>query len=105
MIDFDIYVYEKRLRLVIADSPERKRWSSIGVRRLVRDSKLSQTPVSNAIKGKPAPPGRPGEHQTDRSLDPDPAIIRRLLCEPTDPPLTAILLGVIGNEHVFGAKL
>jgi hypothetical protein len=51
-VDSDIYVYEK----VIADPSERKRWSDIGVRRLIRESKLSQTPVSNAIKGKPVRP-------------------------------------------------
>lgn len=56
MIDSDIFVYEKRMKLVIADPSERKRWSDIGVRRLIRDSKLSQTPVSNTIKGKPVRP-------------------------------------------------
>jgi hypothetical protein len=53
MIDSDIYVYEKRTRLVVANPSERKRWSDIGVRRLIRESKLSQAPVSNAIKGRP----------------------------------------------------
>jgi hypothetical protein len=53
MIDSDIFIYEKRTKLVIADPSERKRWSAIGVRRLIRGSKLSQAPVSNAIKGKP----------------------------------------------------
>jgi hypothetical protein len=56
MIDSDILVYEKRMRLVIADPAERKRWSVIGVRRLIRESKLSQASVSNAIKGKPVRP-------------------------------------------------
>jgi hypothetical protein len=53
MIDSDVFTYEKRTRLVIADPSERKKWSGIGVRKLIRESKLSQTPVSNAIKGKP----------------------------------------------------
>jgi hypothetical protein len=53
MIDSDVYVYEKRTKLVIADVSERKRWSAIGVRRLIRESNLSQEPVSRAIKGKP----------------------------------------------------
>lgn len=52
MIDSDIFIYEKRTRLVIADPAERKRWSDIGVRRLMRESKLSQSPVSKAIMGK-----------------------------------------------------
>jgi hypothetical protein len=53
MIDSDIYVYEKRTKLVIAALSERKKWSAIGVRRLIRESKLSQAPVSNALKGRP----------------------------------------------------
>jgi hypothetical protein len=53
MIDSDVYVYEKRKKLVIAALSERKRWSAIGVRRLIRESQLSQAPVSNALKGKP----------------------------------------------------
>jgi hypothetical protein len=53
MIDSDVFVYEKRTKLVIADLPERKRWSAIGVRRLMRECKLSQAPVSKAIKGEP----------------------------------------------------
>jgi hypothetical protein len=53
MIDSDIYVYEKRTRLVIADPLEMKRWAAIGLRRLIRESKLSQAPVSNSLKGKP----------------------------------------------------
>jgi len=53
MLDSQVYVYEKQRKTVIADASERKSWYAIGVRRLMRDSKLSQAPVSNAIKGKP----------------------------------------------------
>jgi len=56
MIDSDIFIFEKRTKLVVADLSERKSWVAIGVRRLIRESKLSQTPVSNAIKGKPVRP-------------------------------------------------
>jgi hypothetical protein len=56
MVDSDIFIYEKRMKLVIADSSERKKWSAIGLRRLIRESKLSQAPVSNALKGKPVRP-------------------------------------------------
>jgi hypothetical protein len=52
MIDPTIQVFEKRTKLVIADPSERKRWSALGLRRLMRESKLSQPPVSNALKGK-----------------------------------------------------
>jgi hypothetical protein len=53
MLDSQVYVYEKKRRTVVADALERKTWSAIGVRRLMRESKLSQAAVSNAIKGKP----------------------------------------------------
>jgi hypothetical protein len=53
MLDFGIHVYEKQRKLVVAEASERKKWSVIGLRRLMRESKLSQEPVSMAIKGKP----------------------------------------------------
>jgi hypothetical protein len=53
MLDFGIHVYEKQGRMVVADASERKKWSDIGLRRLMRESNLSQEPVSKAIKGKP----------------------------------------------------
>jgi hypothetical protein len=52
MIDSDIYTYEKRTKLVIADPAERKRFVAIGLRRLARESNLSLAPVGKAIKGK-----------------------------------------------------
>ena len=51
MIDSDIFIYEKRQRLVIADPAERKRFAAIGLRRLARESKLSLAPVGKVIKG------------------------------------------------------
>jgi hypothetical protein len=53
MLDFGIHVYEKQRKMVVADASERKKWFVIGLRRLMRESKLSQESVSNAIKGKP----------------------------------------------------
>jgi hypothetical protein len=53
MIDSDIFIFEKRTKLVIADSSERKKWRAIGLRRLMRESKLTQAPVSNVLRGKP----------------------------------------------------
>jgi hypothetical protein len=52
MVDSDIYTYEKRTKLVIADPSDRKKWKAIGLRRLKRETNLSLTPVSNVIKGK-----------------------------------------------------
>jgi hypothetical protein len=50
MIDSDIFIYEKRTKLVIADPSERKKGAAIGPRKLMRESKLSQAPISNAIR-------------------------------------------------------
>ena len=47
------FIFEKRTKLVIADSSERKKWRAIGLRRLMRESKLTQAPVSNVLRGKP----------------------------------------------------
>jgi hypothetical protein len=47
MVDSDIYIYE-RTKLVIADPSEREKWSALGVRRLIRESNLSQAPVEDA---------------------------------------------------------
>lgn len=52
MIDSDIFIYEKRQRLVIADPSERKKLAAVGLRRLARESKLSLAPVGKVIKGK-----------------------------------------------------
>jgi hypothetical protein len=52
MVDSDINIYENRTKLVIADLWERKKWKAIGLRRLTRETNLSLTPVSNALKGK-----------------------------------------------------
>jgi hypothetical protein len=40
MIDSDIFVYEKRTKLVIANEADRKRWRKLGVRHLIRKSGL-----------------------------------------------------------------
>jgi len=53
MVDSSIYTYEKLARMVVADVEERKSLAAIGIRRLMRESKLSQAPVSKAVKGQP----------------------------------------------------
>jgi hypothetical protein len=52
MIDSDVYTYEKRTKLVVANPSERTRFAAIGLRRLARESNLSLAPVGKAIKGK-----------------------------------------------------
>jgi hypothetical protein len=53
MVDSDVFVYENRSRLVVADISERNSWKTIGFRRLMRECKLSQAPISKAIDGEP----------------------------------------------------
>jgi hypothetical protein len=53
MVDSSICTYEKLARMVVADVEERKNLAAIGIRRLMRESKLSQVPVSKAVKGQP----------------------------------------------------
>jgi hypothetical protein len=56
MIDSDIFIFEKRRKLVVADPSERKKLKVLGLRRLVRETKLTQAPVSNVLRGKPVRP-------------------------------------------------
>jgi hypothetical protein len=53
MIDSSVLTYEKLTKMVVVDVAERKRLAAIGIRPLKRESKLSQAPISNAIKGVP----------------------------------------------------
>ncbi len=53
MLDFEVQVYDKDKRTVIANDSLRKRWSAIGVRRLMRESGLSQKPVYRILAGNP----------------------------------------------------
>jgi hypothetical protein len=53
MVDSDVFVYENRSKLVVANASERESWEKIGLRRLMRECKLSQAPISKAIKGTP----------------------------------------------------
>lgn len=53
MIDSSVYTYEKLTKMVVIDAPERKRLKALGIRPLKRESKLSQAPIANAIRGIP----------------------------------------------------
>jgi hypothetical protein len=50
MIDSNVFVYAKRKNVVVADRFERKKWEDIGIRKLMRESGLSQAPISKAIQ-------------------------------------------------------
>jgi hypothetical protein len=52
MMDFDIQVYGPSGKLVAADPSDRKKWASIGVRRWMRVTKLTQKTVYAIISGK-----------------------------------------------------
>jgi hypothetical protein len=70
IIDSDIYVHEKRTKLVVAAVSERNRLAAIGLRRLMRECKLSQAPISKAIKGEPIyTPSNPHDHPASGSQD------------------------------------
>ena len=48
-----LLIYEKPGNMCAADPFDRKRWSKLGVRRLMRASGLSQTTVYKILKGEP----------------------------------------------------
>ena len=53
MLDFKLKEYGKRQNLFVADVANRNKWSKIGVRELMRRSKLSQKTVYAIVDGKP----------------------------------------------------
>jgi hypothetical protein len=53
MLDPNTEVYATGKKLHIADSADRKRWSAMGIRQLIRQSGLSQTTVYKILEGKP----------------------------------------------------
>jgi hypothetical protein len=52
MLDFYIQVYGPSGKFVVADPSDRKKWASIGVRRWMRETKLSQKAVCAILSGK-----------------------------------------------------
>jgi hypothetical protein len=53
MIDPNLLIYEKSGNMCVADPFDRKRWSKIGVRRLIRESGFSPTTVYKILEGEP----------------------------------------------------
>jgi hypothetical protein len=56
MLDPSILIYEKLGKMCVADPSERRRWSKIGVRKLIRISELSPTTVYKILEGEPVRP-------------------------------------------------
>ena len=53
MLEPGIHVLESKSKMCVADASERKRWSKIGIRKLMRDSGFSQTTVYQILEGEP----------------------------------------------------
>jgi hypothetical protein len=53
MIDQNVLLYETPGKMCVAEPSERKRWSRIGVRWLIRESGFSPTTVYKILEGKP----------------------------------------------------
>jgi hypothetical protein len=53
MIDFAVWEYTNKRKMVLADISERRKWRKLGVRRLQRESGLSQKVVYTILTGKP----------------------------------------------------
>ena len=56
MLDFGVHVYENQEKLVVADAADRNRWRKVGVRELIRKSRLSQRAVYAILDGTPVRP-------------------------------------------------
>jgi hypothetical protein len=52
MMDFDVQIYGPSGKLVVADPSDRKKWASVGVRRWMRVTKLTQKTVYAILSGK-----------------------------------------------------
>jgi hypothetical protein len=53
MIDPKLLVYELQSKMSVAEPSERQNWSTLGIRRLMRQSGLSQKTVYSILAGKP----------------------------------------------------
>ena len=52
MLDPKIQIFGSSGKLVVADESERQEWSKIGIRRLMRATKLTQLPIYSILAGK-----------------------------------------------------
>ena len=53
ILDFKVREFGNESKMVIADSSDRKKWRKLGVRHLMRKSRLSQTTVYAILDGEP----------------------------------------------------
>jgi len=53
LVDYKVTEFRKRSKLVVAEAADRKRWEKIGVRPLMRKSRLAQKAIYAILEGKP----------------------------------------------------
>ena len=53
LLDFEVWEYRKKKKMVVADISDRKRWREAGVRYCTRKSGLSPNTVSDILNGVP----------------------------------------------------
>jgi hypothetical protein len=53
LLDFKLKEYRKAAKMLVAEASDRRRWKKIGVRKLIRKSRLSQKAVYAIINGEP----------------------------------------------------
>jgi hypothetical protein len=53
MLNFEVWEYTNKRKMVLADISERRKWRKLGVRRLQRESGLSQKAVYAILTGEP----------------------------------------------------
>jgi hypothetical protein len=53
MLDFKLKEYRKAAKMVVAETSDRKTWKRVGVRELMRKSRLSQKAVYSILQGQP----------------------------------------------------
>ena len=56
LLDFKLKEYRKGAKMVVAEASDRKKWKKLGVRRLIRESGLTQKPVYAILAGSPVRP-------------------------------------------------
>jgi hypothetical protein len=53
LLDFKLKEYRKAPKMVVADASDHRRWKSVGVRKIIRKSGLSQAAVYAVLNGQP----------------------------------------------------
>jgi hypothetical protein len=53
LVDFKVHEFRKTSKMAVAELLDRKRWKKIGVRKLIRESRLSQKTVYAILDGEP----------------------------------------------------